>query len=279
MIQMNTAGSIVPTLSRRTVAPQMAARGMRSAAELAEGKPCGTRIRYYAGCRCVDCRKANSLYETDRAEAKKRGEGNHVVSAERARAHLAWLSQQGVGRKTVADAAKVAASSISKVIDGERLKIRAQTERRILAVTPAAAMDGARIHAAPTWLLLDELIAQRYSKSRIASEILGHPARALQISRRLVEVRTAGLVQRVHERLVYAAPADQRAAQKLVQELREEGYRPDVILCEMAALAALRGWPEPTLGRGPRGKPAPMLRRQEVALLKAVHARLTEEPV
>lgn len=66
---------LTPALSRRTVAPAMAARGLRSAAELAAGKPCGTRVRYYAGCRCKPCRKANSLYEAERAAAKARGEG------------------------------------------------------------------------------------------------------------------------------------------------------------------------------------------------------------
>lgn len=268
-----------PVLSRRTVNPAMAARGLRSPAELAAGKPCGTRMRYYAGCRCQACHAANTDYERGRAAARALGEGNGLVSAERARAHLAALSAAGVGRKTAADAAKVAASSVSKIIDGQRTKIREQTERRILAVTPAVAADRAYIDAAPTWLLLDELIASGYRLTRLASEMLGRQVRALQLRRDRVTVRNAALARQVYERLQLAEPALQQQAERQLAELRDEHYRLDRIQREVDDLAAARGWTGPSVitqpahGRWPQ--PAGLTHRAAM-LVGLVHARLIE---
>lgn len=272
---------MTPVLSRRTVSPLMSARGLRSAAELADGKPCGTRVRYYAGCRCDACRRANTEYERERAEARARGEGNGLVSAERARGHLQKLSRSGVGRKTAADAAKVAASVVSLIVDGQRLKIRAQTERRILAVTPATAADGARVSARATWRLLDELIAAGYSQARIASEVLGRPVRSLQISRYLVEVRTVAMVRAAYERMRLADPRAAACAQEQLEELRAEGFRPDRIQREVSGMAAARGWPAPCINPQPqRGRwPAPAgLTHRTAVLIGAVHKRMTEVP-
>jgi hypothetical protein len=231
-----------PVLSRRTVAPQVAARGMRSAAELA------------------------------------RGEGNGLVSAEPPRRHLAWLSSRGIGRCTAADAAKVPHSTISLIVDGLRLQIRAQTERRILAVTEAAAADRAYIDGEATWRLLDELLASGYSKARLASEILGRRVTGLQMKRGRVTARNAERVRRVYARLRYATPAGTLAVQALLQEMREEGFRLDKVLREMAALAERRGLPEPTLQSARKGERQGCLRYFEVELIGVLHAALVEEP-
>ncbi len=258
-----------PVLSRRTVAPQMAARGLRSAAELAAGKPCGTRVRYYAGCRCQACRRANTAYETERARARRRGERNHLVSAAPARAHLVWLGAQGVGRKTIADAATVPFSTILKVITGERRKIRFQTERRLLAVTPAAAADGARIDSGPTWVLLDELIGWGYTRTRIASELIGHPVRGLQMVRgRRVTVRIADQVRRAHERLRFV-PAGPTSA--LLQELSDEGFHRGRIARRLAEAAQRRGWETPQTT--PR---AGLVRERTAVLVHALWRELVE---
>lgn len=271
---------IAPVLSRRTVNPSMARRGMRSAAELAQGKPCGTRVRYYAGCRCDECRRANTEYERERQAARARGERNGLVSAERARAHLAWLSSQGIGYKTAADAAKVASSVVSMIIYGQRQQIREQTERRILGVTSVTAADGAYIDGGPTWMLLDELLASGYSRARIASEIAGRPLRALQLGRERVTVRSAELARQVHARLQLAAPADQRRAQALLAELREEGYRLLSIQLEVDELAAARGWASPSINPQPKParwpQPAGLTQRATV-LIEVVYGQLCEE--
>jgi len=51
--------------------------------------PCGTRAKYMgARCRCMLCRAANSRYETGRLAARKNGDWNGLVPADRARRHL-----------------------------------------------------------------------------------------------------------------------------------------------------------------------------------------------
>ena len=270
-----------PVLSRRTINKAMAARGMRSAAELAEGKPCGTRVRYYAGCRCEECRAANSRYESERQAARARGESNGIVSAERARAHLAKLSAAGVGYKTAADAAKVASSVVAMIIYGQRLKIRGQTERRILAVTADTAADGAFVDGAPTWALIDELLASGYSKSRIASEIAGHPVNALQLQRDRVRVRNAARARQVYERLRLASATELRQAERQLAELREECFRMDRIQSDVDELAVARGWGAQTITPAPWKRsrwpqPARLTHRAAV-LIGVVHTRLLEE--
>ncbi len=263
-----------PVLSRRTVSPAMAARGMRSAAALAEGKPCGTRVRYYAGCRCNECRAANSQYERERHAARANGETNRIVSAEQARAHLAWLSTQGVGRKTAADAAKVSSSVVSLIAEGKRTQIREATQRRILAVTPAAAADRAYIDGNETWRLLDELIACGYPRSRIASELMGRPVTGLQLKRYRVTVTNAERVRRAFERLRYATRDETSQAYALLRELRDEHYRVDQVLSRMAEIAARRALPAPTMNVAVKGERAGSLRLFEVGLLRDVHAAL-----
>lgn len=261
-----------PVLSRRTVNPTMAARGLRSAAELAQGKPCGTRVRYYAGCRCAACRAANAAYERERNAARRRGEHGHMVGAERAREHLAWLSRQGVGRKTAADAAKVAASTISKVIDGQRLKIRSYTERRILAVTPDAAADRSHIDGAETLRLIDELLACGYSRARLGSELLGRRVPSLQIGMRgRVHVRTAERVRRLHERLrcVPAGPALRQ-----LRALYEEGFHRNRVARMLADLAERRGWPAVDLAVR-----KDLIQQRCAELVGELHRQLIEEEV
>lgn len=272
---------LIPVLSRRTVSDAMAARGLRSAAELAADKPCGTRVRYYAGCRCTECRAANSRYESERQAARARGESNGLVSAERARAHLAELSAHGVGFKTAADAAKVAPSIVGKIVGGQRRKIREQTERRLLAVTTDTAADGGCVDGASTWVLIDELLASGYSRARIASEIAGRPLKALQMKRERVTVRNAGRARQVYDRLRLASAADLRQAERQLSELREECFRMDRVQRDVDELAAARGWGPQTItpAEWKRGRwPQPTrLTHRAAALIDAVHARLLKE--
>lgn len=268
-------------LSRRTVNETMATRGLRPAAALAADKPCGTRLRYYAGCRCFACRMANSAYEAERKAARARGEGNGPVSAERARAHLAWLSANGVGMKTAADAAKVPPSSVAKIIYGQRLKIREQTERRILAVTTATRADGALVDGTATWVLLDELLASGYSKAHVATEIAGKPMKSLQLRRERVTVRNAGLARQVYNRLRLASAAELRLAERQLAELREECLRMERIQRDVDEIAAARGWEPQTITpapwkRGRRPQPARFAHRATV-LIGALHARIFQE--
>ena len=106
----------------------LAARGLRPAVELAEGRSHGTRVRYLGGCRCTDCRQANTQYERDRQKARAEGDWNGIVDAAAARQHLLDLAAQGVGRRAVADASDVPGTILCEVRSGRKTKIRARTE-------------------------------------------------------------------------------------------------------------------------------------------------------
>lgn len=175
---------------------------LRPAGELAADKPHGTRIRYVAGCRCLPCRCANARYATERAHAIAAGDTRELVPAERARRHIAMLSRRGVGYKTAADCASVARSVVAKIKSGERARIRASTERALLAVTPRQLPDSALVSGAGTRRRIARLIAEGFTKRRLALE-LGYDSPALQIAaRERVTVRTRARVAALYRRFM-----------------------------------------------------------------------------
>ena len=192
------------------------ARGMKPITELARQRPHGDRLRYMAGCRCPACRGANTAYERMRARARKAGEGNPIVPADQARAHLKALSAAGVGRHTVSLATDISDCIVHMIAAGTRTKIRLATQRKILAVTPDCKADGTRIDAAPTWALIHELIKAGDTKLSIA-RALGQKGSGLQLSRHTVTVRNADKVRRHHARRMAEIAAARQAAEAQAQ--------------------------------------------------------------
>ena len=149
-------------------------------AEHFQALPCGTRAKYIgAGCRCLPCRAANSRYETARAAARQRGDWNGLVPADRAAAHLRWLSRQGVGRRAVAAASGVASSALGEIKRGEKVWIRAATARRILAVETSCVSDHALLPSRRAHRRLQRLLAEGYPARRLA-KWLGYQGDGLQ---------------------------------------------------------------------------------------------------
>jgi hypothetical protein len=74
------------------------------------------------------------------------------------------------------------------------MRIRASTERRILATDAACAGTNTLVPSRPSWKLIDELLDRGYSKAQIA-QWLGYKTRAIQIKRG--GLMTAGLASRV----------------------------------------------------------------------------------
>lgn len=218
------------------------ARGLRKDPERHEH---GTRNRYACGCKCFHCRRANSAYESARQAARQAGDWNGLVDAAPVRAHILALSAAGVGRDMVADAAKVSRSSVDALRNGTKTKLRARSARAILAVTMAAAGDALLVDAAPSWRLLDELLADGYSRRRLARE-LGSKARdpKLQIKSERIVLRNAAAIERLHKRL---RKVDARATLKLIRELSEEGYHAARLAGDLAVFAAARGLAGPEL--------------------------------
>ncbi len=175
-------------------------RGLRPAADLAADRPHGDRLRYVAGCRCDDCRAANSRYERERLAARQAGDWNGIVPADRARTHLLKLSKAGVGRRAVAAASDVALSVLYDIRMGTKKRIRARTERLILAVSVAQASDRALTSAKRTHKLIAELLEEGYTQGFIAQR-LGYRHRGLQFRAARVTVRNAARVARLHREL------------------------------------------------------------------------------
>jgi hypothetical protein len=203
----------------------MTARGLRPAAQLAANRPHGDRVRYLAGCRCAECRAANTAYARQRERAIRAGDWNGLVSADRARAHMLKLASQGIGRRAVQAATDIADSILFKIRAGTRTQIRASTERAILAVTPEMASDHALVDARPAWVLIDALLRAGYTKARLARE-LGQSGPGLQLGRSRVTVRNAHLVERLHARLIDSDEAlvDAAPTWRLINALRTEWY-------------------------------------------------------
>lgn len=174
--------------------------GLASTEKLAENKPHGTRIKYMAGCRCPECRKANTDYEKNRCAARKNGESNDLVPAEFARNHLAFLSEQGVGYKTAAKAAGVAASVVMKITSGDRVQIRVNTEQKLLGVTAEAIAPGTLVDAREMRRQIEWLIANGLTKTKLALE-LGSQSKtpALQLRKDRTTKATADKVRALYE--------------------------------------------------------------------------------
>lgn len=195
-----------------------------------ERHPHGTRARYVAArCRCDACRAANTAYArsrlaaaVERAEGVRRPDGlclcgvrvrrdargglckqcrprlawNGLVPAARARAHLAALSAQGVGRRSVQAATDIGGRILSDISSGARARIRAETERRILAVDAGARADGALVPSAEVRRAVREMLRLGLTKTEIA-ERLGYRSHALQLTSRRVTVRNAHRVKKL----------------------------------------------------------------------------------
>lgn len=134
------------------------------------------------GCRCEPCKNANRAYARDRLRAQSRPDealAPAYVSAAPARDHLRWLQERGVGLRTVADVSGVGRSSLQQIASGRRTKATPQVIERILAVK-AVPRGTSLVDAAPTWQLIDRLLAAGWTRAAIAGEI-GQDGRRLQL--------------------------------------------------------------------------------------------------
>jgi hypothetical protein len=161
------------------------------------------------GCRCTACTKAHRTYE---AERRARIEPAYV-SAITAREHCRELMAAGVGLKQIVKRSGVPQGTLWKLLYGKdgrpSKRVRKATQDRLLAVSPADRADGAKIGAAPTWVLIDEMLAAGVPKVRIAQHI-GQRGPGLQLSRNLVSARNARAVAELHARWRAPPPIERR---------------------------------------------------------------------
>jgi hypothetical protein len=177
-------------------------------------RPHGSYAKYVIErCGCDDCAAANRAYENRRSRAMRRPDEVWApyVPAGPARRHLADLAAAGVGLKQVAKVSGLGHGVLSKIVYGDAARrqapskrIRQSTAQRILAVTAADLAGGAKIDAAPTWALIDQLTAAGYTKTWIAQ----HIGRTLNNLRRRPQVTatTATAVADLHRRHINQLP-------------------------------------------------------------------------
>lgn len=140
------------------------------------------------------------------AACRQEASADRVVSAVRARRHLAALSRQGIGRRAVAAASDVSETAISEIARGAKRRLRSSTERKLLDVTADALADHATVDAVDTWALVNELLEAGWTKAELARR-LGYERPALQLGSERVLARTALRVRRLHRELSGVAPA------------------------------------------------------------------------
>ncbi len=157
---------------------------------------------YRNGCRCAECRHAGYVYEVKRQRDRNRGIVRLHDNTE-AREHLQWLSEQGVGVRAVAAATGLRPHNLGKIARGETRRSKPDTIRRIMAVGTHKRLPGAFVDAGPTWRLIDDMLANGFTRTRIAAE-LGSTAKrpALQIGRDQVMQKTADDVRETYDRLM-----------------------------------------------------------------------------
>lgn len=143
------------------------------------------------------------------ARCLDRATSGHVPPG-RARGHLLALRAAGVGYKTVAAASDIAPSTLGGILADDRW-IRAETERRILAVDASTIADHALVDGAATRAVFARLIARGFTKEHLAS-LLGSSSRALQRGRsELVLAITEARALRLERRALAGEVVPQRA--------------------------------------------------------------------
>lgn len=156
-------------------------------------EPCPSRRKLYRisiGGRCNEC--------------LERLGWNGLVPSDRARAHIVALQNAGVGRDPLSDASGVPVTTLTKIASGERRHLRADAERRILAVDVDAIADHSFVDGAETRRLLEELQTLGFRKYEIAAK-LGAEAKipSLQVGKRdRVLAVSAQRVKRLHAEIV-----------------------------------------------------------------------------
>lgn len=185
-------------------------------------RSCGNRARYVwgpgpgqdrsKGCRCDPCRAANRAYQRGRDRATRRPDEvliSPYVPAGPVRAHLAALTDAGVGTCTIAALASLRRCTLVRILRGEQRRVLRSTRDRLLAIAPDQFAPGMRVPAGPTWAAVGRLTAAGYSKAWISAQI-GQGGRALQLGRDYVTARNAREVANLADRVLDGGLGEER---------------------------------------------------------------------
>jgi hypothetical protein len=114
---------------------------------------------------------------------------------------MVTLSRAGVGRRAVGAASDVGDTTLSEIRSGKKTQIRANTERRILAVDASCVSDHALVSARRAQRLLGRLKADGYPARRLV-RMLGGKSQGLQFGTRRMTARNARRIERLYRELM-----------------------------------------------------------------------------
>jgi hypothetical protein len=124
------------------------------------------------GCRCRRCCAANTAYGNLQARRKAYGQWHPFVDARRARDHIAFLREHGIGPDRIANLAGLPPSVMTSLLYGPASRppvrrIRPDTEEKILAVQPGldALAGRALVDATGTQRRVQSLIANGWAEA------------------------------------------------------------------------------------------------------------------
>jgi hypothetical protein len=173
-----------------------------------------SRAKYVAeGCRCAVCTEDNRLKMAAWRRAKAYGQVSYV-DAGAARAHVHLLQDSGLGWKRIATLAGVSTGALSRLIYGgpgqvPSPRIKPETERKILAVQPAAHLlgGGVKQDATGTRRRLQALVAMGWSQSKLGYRLGVLPSNfTALLDRDQVLVSTARAVAELYDQLWSTLP-------------------------------------------------------------------------
>jgi len=172
---------------------EMKIRRYRRACVGIDGRPCKTNSHLRkdsVGGICSNCRERLKTFVT--------------VLAHKTREHILFLSQNGVGEEAVHQASGVANCIIRDIRQGKQQAVLPETEKRILAVTLAAALPHALVHGQEVWKKVTELRSKGGMTKGEIAKALGNKTPALQLKKKKMTAKSARKVERLHKALYVA---------------------------------------------------------------------------
>lgn len=168
-------------------------------------------------CDCTQCRRHRKAYRVEHDHGIRR-----LVDAEPARAHIARLAEQGVGRSTLGRALGLADLTLMRISNGKTSKVRVETERKILAFTKNDAVtvaNDSNVDATASHLRYQALIALGYTQAWIAAAT--GRAREMGLGPRITRRRALALLELCRQ--VGDTPGPSR---KAAVQAKNKGWRP-----------------------------------------------------
>ena len=179
----------------------------------------GERGTYTAGCRCEECRSANRQYQSRRARV---GYATTQVDATEVRAHIQWLRANGMGARTIAEAAGIARSTITQMerstkTGRPKATCSIETARRIMAVhhelPGGAPVDGIGLRRR-----IQALAAIGWSFTQLDRRLGMEAGYTSNIARRgIVRTSTRAKIIALYDQLWNASPPDSTRAERFAK--------------------------------------------------------------